>query len=461
MSTSTHEEAPDAGEESPAQVNRTLDYPRESPVSPEKQFEMVASKMSTEEKMNFLMKTTLKARSEAIGTPAEGGDRTGSGLGVNDLVRGLSAGLADFAKSVNFKNGELKLDRIKRSDAQDFYEICHWLMRAEQEPDVQSRIRTALVKGSEIMEMAKVSKAIKSCRLAGEERWAEFVKLVCNAVRPGFLSDVPSDINEPERFSTAGEAKRAVSKRFEAFAWLASMFTEMKDAAGVGDLAKASMLMRSLPEDMEAAVDDSMDVLEAHQKTFLKVSQLIAKKSKRKRERGDTSEGIVMKSPAKRVMQRIGKPTRTIWAANAVREDGDSVQDQCQLCGEVGHTALSCNNVQVSANAQQQPARPPVTCYNCGEQGHISRECPRPQRPKGRAQTSSGQRCYNCGQIGHISVNCPARQGVQPVRQDSRLCYTCQQPGHISRNCPNRNVTPPGPPNYPPPGFLSQSPLNN
>lgn len=435
-----------------------MDYPQAGAISPEKQFEQVANSMSKDEKMDFLMKTVMKSRGMVM-SPAGSIGGSGGGLDVDGLAKGLSEGLANLVKSVGAKNVETHLDKLKRSDAQDFYEICHWLIRAEQDPDIERRIRTALAKGSEITEIAKVAKAVKESDLSGEDRWVEFVKLVCNAVRPGYLSDVASDINKPERFSTADEAKRAVSKRFEAFAWLAGMFPAMKNLAGVGDLAKATMLMGSLPEEMERAVEESMDVLEAHQKTFMKVSQLVAKKSKRNRER-DWGEDTAVKSPTKRVAQRIGKPTRVIWAANAVQESEEPTRDLCQMCGDTGHTAPSCPDIQLSAAATQQSLRPPMTCYNCGEPGHISRECPKPQRPRTRGQTL-GQRCYNCGQNGHIAAECLSKQGTPVARADVRRCYNCGQPGHISRNCPSRNVTPPGPPNYPPPGFPGQGSLNH
>ena len=407
-------------------------------MSPQEQFDRLVRTLSQEDKVEYLLKTAKKMRG---GDFQEEGPREQSRVQVSldtstlaqDLVKGLGSVLG---------KSDTKLAPLKRTDAQDIYEVCHWLMKAESnEANVKERIKAAKNKGGEITGIAKVSKSIDECDLEGEALWTHFVKLICETVQRGYLTEVPDAIQKPERVTCTVKARNTVLKRFDAFVWLASHFPEMKEIAGVGDLAQANMLLSSIPETMEEEVRDALAAFTAKDRTFDRVCSLVEAKGKRKRTEAATDQAIERAAKRQIALQR--PKLRQAWPVNAVVEDERTAPD-CQICGSSGHTALQCSAVHITAAVSGQTDRRPLICYNCQGVGHIARDCDKPRR-----QTNQG--------------GVAARQGP-PMHRSSQRCFTCNQEGHISRFCPNKNqvVPPPRPPDYPPPGFQSSRgrPLN-
>lgn len=432
------------------------------------QFHAVAASLTNEQKMEFLLKTVAMNKTRSRTSPDVGYERGRVAFDARELAGALTEGLKGVVGSRD-SNGEL--DRIKRNDAQDIYELCSWLMRAEASyVDVDKRMRAAQSRGNEIVDIARVRTEVSESALQGQEKWKHFIRLVCEVVNPEYLAEIPENINNPERVSNVSKAKQTVSRRFGVFVWLSNYFPEMKLAAGVGDPAKGQMLLKSVPEDIQMDVTDHLAVLPVAERSFSTVSRLVESKSKRRR----TTEDVVANTPRRALIaaQRGAvkpRPRQTTWPVNAVEEEEDSgprgtQEDSCQLCGFEGHTAQDCNMVEITALAQQQPGMSTIKCYNCGGTGHMARNCEKPRDPT-RGVTST-RSCYTCGKTGHMSAQCPENprrrepQTPSPMRRsrggdDTRRCYNCGQMGHLSRNCPSKAPIPPGPPDYPPPGLLN------
>lgn len=440
--------------ESPAGRDLLPDF---STATPDQAMIALTASLSVDQRVDLLLKTITKCR--PVDTPVA------PTVGIDE--RKLAAGLAEGLQRSLGTRANSELDKLKRDYAHDIYEVCIWLMKAESvESDVHKRISAVVNKGGELTDLATVRTKALATGLEGEDLWTQFVHLLCETVNADYLSQVPDSIQKPERCTTPLKAKRAVSKKFNAFVWLAARFPSLRDAAGRGESAKTRMFLNSLPERLEVKVESAMTLLSASDRTYATAVRVAEKQFKLRDDPTDDDHGA--EAPPRKIA-RPNKPLRLhkpqVWPANAVEEHIGN--DECQLCGYSGHTAQGCPMVQISAAVQQTPSTrrsPTIICYNCQGTGHMARECPHPRRV-GNTTTGPADRrtCFHCHKAGHTIANCPDKMWQLPPttgnsRGGPRRCYQCGQIGHLARDCPSR-VAPPGPPNYPPPAN-AHNPLN-
>ena len=95
----------------------------------------------------------------------------------------------------------------------------------------------------------------------------------------------------------------------------------------------------------------------------------------------------------------------------------------CLKCGQPGHMAVECPNVEQNINFNNK-------YFKCGSMtGHFARDCPNPENVK----------CHKCGKPGHLVRDCPLNGSNNDMYMSSLSCHKCEK-GHLARECPNANV---------------------
>ena len=392
-------------------------------------FDTIVKDMTEKQKVDLCL--------QYMTSPSKATPRESTTQDFTALAQAITKGLQDGARTVN--DNRVTLNKATERSSSTIEGLIGWLQQGENaERNIMKRIQLITSKSSECPWSTSVSET-PPLSLSERDTWRWYVHRWCYDVRPDYVEYLETAVKNPSKvkhLKTAEEAKRFVTRAFNAYSWLQKLFPEEMGNVMATDGIKADMLMNALPQRISAKITPH---LVGKKKTFQLIWQHALSFDV------TTEEEVKTQPPVKR--RRLdGIPVMASIGEHANAED----EKACQLCGARGHEALDCpflrsrmSEVPVAAVALNERK-----CFNCGAFGHMAADC--------RAPRQETRKCFNCGKHGHLAKDCRSggRARRSPHRSQVR-CYNCNQFGHYKSECPQ---APGGPPNYPPP--TGQNSLN-
>ena len=166
------------------------------------------------------------------------------------MASGLVSGLQQVGESIKEGLRSHKLNILTSSQARDVYDVCLWLMKAENsEENVRMRIINVLNAGDEITGIQRFGRI--PATVSEDRVWPYFVDSVCRAVDPDYQENILNTVHTPDRHEDSETARQTAFKIFGVLKWLVGLFPEIQEIVGTGRAAEKRLLFKSLSAELE------------------------------------------------------------------------------------------------------------------------------------------------------------------------------------------------------------------